>query len=110
MELPLRHYHVVAPAADRDSELSRPCVQSDPHHQPRHLRSTGLALASKSIGVLIGYYRCICCGFSLGRVCRQSISDSWLGYLRECLAHLVLRFMLRLPADSGGVFARWFFV
>jgi hypothetical protein len=21
-------------------------------------------------------------------VCRQSISDSWLGYLRECLAHL----------------------
>src|SRR5262249_41283055 len=23
------------------------------------------------------------------RVCRQSISDSWLGNLRECLAHLV---------------------
>ena len=23
------------------------------------------------------------------RVCRQSISDSWLGSLRECLAHLV---------------------
>jgi hypothetical protein len=22
-------------------------------------------------------------------VCRQSISDSWLGNLRECLAHLV---------------------
>jgi len=40
-------------------------------------------------------------------VCRQSISDSWLGNLRECLAHLV---RLRLPADAGGVFARWFFV
>ena len=25
----------------------------------------------------------------LGYVCRQSISDSWLGNLRECLAHLV---------------------
>jgi hypothetical protein len=24
-----------------------------------------------------------------GTVCRQSISDSWLGNLRECLAHLV---------------------
>ena len=24
-----------------------------------------------------------------GGVCRQSISDSWLGNLRECLAHLV---------------------
>jgi len=24
-----------------------------------------------------------------GPVCRQSISDSWLGNLRECLAHLV---------------------
>jgi hypothetical protein len=24
-----------------------------------------------------------------GSVCRQSISDSWLGNLRECLAHLV---------------------
>src|SRR6516225_11827603 len=41
-------------------------------------------------------------------VCRQSISDSWLGNLRECLAHLVLRIRLRLPADAGGVFARWF--
>jgi hypothetical protein len=26
---------------------------------------------------------------SFGNVCRQSISDSWLGNLRECLAHLV---------------------
>ena len=25
----------------------------------------------------------------LASVCRQSISDSWLGDLRECLAHLV---------------------
>jgi hypothetical protein len=25
----------------------------------------------------------------LAAVCRQSISDSWLGNLRECLAHLV---------------------
>jgi hypothetical protein len=25
----------------------------------------------------------------LEHVCRQSISDSWLGNLRECLAHLV---------------------
>src|SRR6516225_8471830 len=25
----------------------------------------------------------------LRNVCRQSISDSWLGNLRECLAHLV---------------------
>jgi hypothetical protein len=24
-----------------------------------------------------------------GVVCRQSLSDSWLGNLRECLAHLV---------------------
>jgi hypothetical protein len=24
----------------------------------------------------------------MASVCRQSISDSWLGYLRECLAHL----------------------
>jgi hypothetical protein len=30
------------------------------------------------------------CGKSDGyTVCRQSISDSWLGNLRECLAHLV---------------------
>ena len=26
---------------------------------------------------------------ALAGVCRQSISDSWLGNLRECLAHLV---------------------
>jgi len=26
---------------------------------------------------------------NLQGVCRQSISDSWLGNLRECLAHLV---------------------
>ena len=26
---------------------------------------------------------------ALDGVCRQSISDSWLGNLRECLAHLV---------------------
>jgi hypothetical protein len=26
---------------------------------------------------------------SLATVCRQSISDIWLGNLRECLAHLV---------------------
>jgi hypothetical protein len=28
-------------------------------------------------------------GLAVARVCRQSISDSWLGNLRECLAHLV---------------------
>jgi hypothetical protein len=27
--------------------------------------------------------------YELITVCRQSISDSWLGNLRECLAHLV---------------------
>ena len=27
--------------------------------------------------------------YQLDGVCRQSISDSWLGNLRECLAHLV---------------------
>ena len=27
--------------------------------------------------------------FSLRTVCRQDISDDWLGNLRECLAHLV---------------------
>lgn len=33
---------------------------------------------------LIGYFVA-----DTGSVCRQSISDSWLGNLRECLAHLV---------------------
>jgi ParB-like chromosome segregation protein Spo0J len=28
-------------------------------------------------------------GLDIAIVCRQSISDSWLGNLRECLAHLV---------------------
>jgi len=28
-------------------------------------------------------------GYVIVTVCRQSISDSWLGNLRECLAHLV---------------------
>jgi len=28
-------------------------------------------------------------GMIMSAVCRQSISDSWLGNLRECLAHLV---------------------
>src|SRR5215831_1663084 len=33
----------------------------------------------------------VCCvpPFQFTSVCRQSISDSWLGSLRECLAHLV---------------------
>src|SRR5262245_21965729 len=50
---------------------------------------SGLGLRPEEIAVLRG-------GSSrnLGRpravsVCRQSISDSWLGNLRECLAHLV---------------------
>jgi hypothetical protein len=44
-------------------------------------------------------------GVSLA-ACRQNISDT--GNWRECLAHLVLRFGLRLPADASGVFVGWF--
>jgi hypothetical protein len=36
-------------------------------------------------------------GFGPTRVCRQSISDSWLGNLRECLAHLGPMVMIRHP-------------
>src|SRR5262249_24077746 len=52
-----------------------------------------------------------CLGLVTARlVCRQSISHSWLGNLREWLAHRVRWFTLRLPADACGVFAGWFFV
>src|SRR5262249_7649781 len=38
-------------------------------------------------------------------VCRQSISDSWLGNLRECLAHLVSRFRRVALRISRTVFS-----
>jgi len=59
--------------------------------EPRHKGSPWF-LALTAIGVVfgdIGTSPLYTLPVTLGSVCRQSISDIWLGNLRECLAHLV---------------------
>jgi type I restriction enzyme, R subunit len=44
---------------------------------------------AEAVRVLMEKYEIVHAMFRPDTVCRQSISDSWLGNLRECLAHLV---------------------
>ena len=41
------------------------------------------------VAALLVFFTVLASGGGFKAVCRQSISDSWLGNLRECLAHLV---------------------
>jgi hypothetical protein len=52
------------------------------------LRGIAAGMAARILGDIIEFISTVDTS-QTGAVCRQSISDSWLGNLRECLAHLV---------------------
>src|SRR5262249_17168026 len=86
---PARHAALLATSASNREPRQSKAHRAMEWPKPSSARSS----VTMSASVRVRMQRPSCTSYQLGSltttVCRQSISDSWLGNLRECLAHLV---------------------